>query len=264
MKLQSAITIITLAFTVFAQADYQDYGMTFRDRLQAKEYMGGLCESVVRRTAPRTSYANQKCADFDFDVVNWELPERSFAGYEDPSQEELEDVNLLNPLDLPKYRDFKIAVVINKNRSSKYGPGQRILVFAREGALPSIKKTGLLFYFKTSTGRPGFETPSGTFNVNSFSPVHMSSKYELVDMYWTIFFNGGIAIHSFNEFEMPRAISRLGKQKASHGCVRLESKRAQRLYHLIGQVGTDIVPKYQAGKSTGRYTNGYSTVIIVN
>lgn len=264
MKLQFVLSAMTLVIASFAHAEFQEFGMTFKDRIQAKEYYGGLCESVVRRTTPRSSYANQKCADYDFDVVNWDLPERSFVGYEDPGRDELENVDLVNPLELPQYRDFKVAVVINKDKSYKYGPGQRVLVFAREGALPSITKTGLLFYFKTSTGRAGFETPSGVFNVNSFSPVHMSAKYELVDMYWAIFFNGGIAIHSFNEFEMPRAIYRLGVQKASHGCVRLESKRAQRLYHLIGQVGTDIVPKYQGGRSTGRYTSSYSTVIIVN
>lgn len=247
-----------------AHAAIREFGMTFKDATQRKEYLGGLCESVNRRTGPMANYSEQKCADYDFDVINWELPERSFLGYEDPSMSELDDVALTNPLDLPAYEDFQIAIVINKHRSAKYGPGQRVLVFAREGALPDVKETGLLFYFKTSTGIPGYETPSGVFNVNSFSPVHMSSKYELVDMYWSVFFNGGIALHSFNEFEMPRALARLGKQKASHGCVRLETKRAQRIYHLIGQVGKSIVPKYQGGRKTGRYYRGYSTVIIVN
>ena len=254
---------LLLVFSDLASAEIREFGMTFRDETQRKEYFGGLCRSA-KRTAPSSNYASQRCADFDFDVINWELPERSFMGYEDPSVAELDNVDLVNPLELPQYQDFKVAVVINKHRSSKYGPGQRVLVYARAGALPEIKETGLLFYFKTSTGIPGYETPSGSFNVNSFSPMHMSSKYELVDMYWAIFFNGGIALHSFNEFEMPRALSRLGKQKASHGCVRLETKRAQRLYHLIGQVGQSYVPQFWKGKKTSRYRQAYSTVIIVN
>lgn len=258
-------TVLSLPFSPLSYAtSIREYGMNFRDSIQRKEYFGGLCETTQRRTLPASRYENQKCADFDYDVINWELPERSFMGYQDPHLSELDNVDLLNPLNLPEYADFQIAIVVNKNRSAQYGPGQRVLVFARRGALPGITKTDLLYYFKTSTGIAGHETPSGSYNINGFSPLHMSSKYELVDMYWAVFFNGGIALHSFNEFEMPRALARLGKQKASHGCVRLETKRAQRLYHLIGQVGTDIVPKFSGGRSTGRYHKGYSTVIIVN
>lgn len=260
-------TIISGLFTIEAKAKPSQIGsqnkIYFRDEIQRKEYYGGLCDPRVLRTGPRANYGQQKCADFDFDVINWELPERTFFGYQDPDQRELRNVELQNPLDLPRFRDFKIAVVVNKESNSLYGPGQRVLVFARAGALPDIRESGLLFYFKTSTGRPGFETPSGDYNIQSFSPVHMSSKYELVDMYWAVFFNNGIAFHSFSEFENPRALARLGLQKASHGCVRLETKRAQRLYHLIGHVGTDLVPKFSGGRATGRYGRAYSTVVIV-
>lgn len=264
-KIISLIGMVILP--ILANADIHSFGMNFKNEIQEKEYLGSLCQTNVNSTDPIKNYTKQVCADPFFDVLNWNLLDKTVFGYVNPSTSELSGYNnLINPLEIPELENYKVIVVINKDENQNWGPGQRTLVFAREGALPNLTSNntqdGLLYYWKTSTGKLHYETPVGLYNIQGFSPNHESSKYKNAFMYWSLFFNGGIAIHSFNEFEMPRAAANLGR-KASHGCVRLESHRAQRLYHLVGQVGTSRVPQFDNGRFAGHFGKEYSTLIIV-
>ncbi len=259
--------LMILSFSNNSQAE-SPFG--FRDDIQEQEFFGSLCKSNESPTYPKSNYSSQKCSDTTFDVANWEIPKHNSFGYQDPQFSELDGYNILNPLKIPELRDYKVIIVINKDTNKNFGVGQRVQVYARDYALSDLSPSkmkkgnlrGLLYYWKTSTGVPGHETPVGLYNIQGFSPNHQSSKYGSVDMYWALFFNGDIALHSFNEFEMTFASRNLGK-KSSHGCTRLQSHRAQRLYHLVGQVGTDLVPATRKGKVTGDYAYKYSTLIIV-
>ena len=49
--------------------------------------------------------------------------------------------------------------------------------------------------WKISSGRPGFETPTGTFSVQRLDANHFSDEYDQAPMPYSIFFNEGLAIH---------------------------------------------------------------------
>ena len=66
-----------------------------------------------------------------------------------------------------------------------------------------------------STGRPGYDTPSGSFKANRMDADHYSQEWDNAPMPHAIFFDlEGHAIHGFFD------VKHLGSA-VSHGCVRL-------------------------------------------
>jgi hypothetical protein len=87
------------------------------------------------------------------------------------------------------------------------------------------------YVWKVSTGRPGFDTPNGTFHPFRLDRDHHSTVYENAPMPDSIFFTkSGDAVHGF--FDTPH----LG-MAVSHGCVRLSPANAAVLYGLVEQTG---------------------------
>ena len=84
--------------------------------------------------------------------------------------------------------------------------------------------------YRVSTGKAGYDTPSGSFRALSMKLMHYSKKYDNAPMPHAIFFRGGYAIHATN------AVRNLGRP-ASHGCVRLSPKDAAALYALVEKMG---------------------------
>jgi hypothetical protein len=120
---------------------------------------------------------------------------------------------------------------------------------------------GLLYYWLISTGMKGFETPSGYFTPQGFSSRHWSQSWD-APMLWSVFFNGGQALHSsLDRF----SLSQLGKTTDSHGCVHIEDYRSEELFHLVGQSGfgpVDVIDR-NSGQPTGAKKTGYKTLIII-
>ncbi len=95
----------------------------------------------------------------------------------------------------------------------------------------TVKKDGRVLYnWKVSTARSGYRTPTGKWSPIRMHKMWHSRKYDMSPMPYSIFFYGGYAIHGTN------AVSRLGRP-ASHGCVRLQTDNARKLYDLTRQVG---------------------------
>ena len=93
------------------------------------------------------------------------------------------------------------------------------------------------FVWKVSTGRTGFETPTGACKPTWLSIDHRSKTYDDAPMPFAVFFTGGYAIHATD------AVARLG-QPASHGCVRLSKDNAAMFFELVeayGKWNTKIV-----------------------
>lgn len=116
-----------------------------------------------------------------------------------------------------------------------------LVVGAKAEVFITIDKSDQIMYVETSTdtfewpistGRKGYNTPSGEFRPYLLKRLHYSKKYDNAPMPWSIFFHGGYAIHATGEVE------RLGSP-ASHGCVRLELKNARWLYRLIDESGKE-------------------------
>ena len=88
--------------------------------------------------------------------------------------------------------------------------------------------------WKVSTARRGYRTPIGSWHPTRTHKMWYSRKYHMSPMPYSIFFLGGYAVHGTN------AVKRLGKP-ASHGCIRLHTKNAKRLYSLVQKYGRNNV-----------------------
>src|SRR5580693_7004067 len=102
------------------------------------------------------------------------------------------------------------------------------------------------YTWPVSTGRPGYDTPNGTFKVNRMDADHFSQEWDNAPMPHTMFFDlHGHAIHGFSD------VKHLGLP-VSHGCVRLSPDHAATLFDLVKQqtmANTKVV-------ITGRTPNG--------
>ena len=112
------------------------------------------------------------------------------------------------------------------------------LVSARADVVVTVDKTaqrlsvevdGARRYdWPVSTARWGYRTPNGTYRPERLARKWFSRKYDWSPMPWSIFFDGGYAIHGSYE------ISHLGRL-ASHGCIRLHPNNARILFELVQQ-----------------------------
>jgi len=88
----------------------------------------------------------------------------------------------------------------------------------------------LVARWPVSTARRGYITPPGVYRARRLERIWYSSKYESSPMPYSIFFRGGYAIHGTYE------IRRLGSP-VSHGCVRLHTAHARKLFNLVRETG---------------------------
>jgi len=88
-----------------------------------------------------------------------------------------------------------------------------------------------LYQWPVSTGRPGFDTPSGKFKAFRMEKDHFSKEWDDAPMPFSIFFTPkGHAIHGYLDTK------NIGRP-ASHGCVRLTKAHAEKLYALVEEDG---------------------------
>jgi hypothetical protein len=89
-----------------------------------------------------------------------------------------------------------------------------------------------------STGRPGYDTPSGNFKPNRMDADHYSQEWDNAPMPHAIFIDmEGHAIHGFFD------VKHLG-MAVSHGCIRLSPDHATTLFDLVkseGMANTKVV-----------------------
>jgi hypothetical protein len=88
-----------------------------------------------------------------------------------------------------------------------------------------------LYQWPVSTGKAGYDTPSGKFKAFRMERDHYSKEWDEAPMPFSIFFTQkGHAIHGSLDTK------RLGSP-ASHGCVRLLPANAEKLFALVEQEG---------------------------
>jgi hypothetical protein len=121
------------------------------------------------------------------------------------------------------------AILINIDKSA-----QRMTVSV-DGATRHV--------WPVSTGRPGYDTPNGTFKINRLDADHQSQEWDGAPMPHTMFFDlRGHAIHGFFD------VKHLG-QPVSHGCVRLAPANAATLFAMVqaqGMKETTVIVSGQA------------------
>ena len=99
------------------------------------------------------------------------------------------------------------------------------------------------YLWPVSTGRPGYDTPSGSFKPNRMDADHYSQEWDNAPMPHTIFFDlEGHAIHGFSD------VKHLGLA-VSHGCVRLAPEHAATLFDLVKAEGMGQTKVVIAGRT---------------
>jgi lipoprotein-anchoring transpeptidase ErfK/SrfK len=109
------------------------------------------------------------------------------------------------------------------------GP-QRIVISLSDQMAYYYRGETLVGAATISSGRDDKPTPSGIFSVLNKTPMHHSNKYDNAPMPFAQFFEShGIAMHAGYNPGYP----------ASHGCIRLPSAFAKKLYSVT-DVGTPV------------------------
>jgi hypothetical protein len=99
------------------------------------------------------------------------------------------------------------------------------------------------YVWPVSTGRPGYDTPNGTFRPNRMDADHLSQEWDNAPMPHAIFFDmNGHAIHGFFD------VKHLGSP-VSHGCVRLSPDHATTLFNLVGTEGMKATTVVVSGRT---------------
>lgn len=112
---------------------------------------------------------------------------------------------------------------------TKTGTGRRIEVYRSKGVTLLIDGSSVVQAVHSSSGAPGYETPSGDYSVFRKEENSWSVPYQ-VWLPWASYFNGGIAFHEYPD---------VPPQPASHGCVRIPAPEAQGLY-AFAAIGTPV------------------------
>ena len=95
----------------------------------------------------------------------------------------------------------------------------------------TLHKGGKLLYsWQVSTARNGYTTPIGRYKAYHLERMHYSKLYDNSPMPYSVFFKHGYAIHGTHY------VRGLGR-RASHGCVRLRTSNARKLYNIIKRSG---------------------------
>ncbi len=133
-------------------------------------------------------------------------------------------------IDGPLPQDYSKLFLKSKTLLSPTKVHLKIIVNKSVQRIYVYKDMEQLYTFKSSTGKAGHRTQSGVFKPYSLETMHYSRKYYNSPMPWSVFFNGGTAIHG------TEAIYHLG-HAASHGCVRTHPVSARRIYNLVRKYG---------------------------
>ena len=107
---------------------------------------------------------------------------------------------------------------------------ERVVISLSDQLAYLYRGSELMAVATISSGEPGRDTPTGIFAVRSKKTMHRSRKYDNAPMPFAQFIDEyGIALHAGFNPGVP----------ASHGCVRLPSSFAKKLYSVT-DVGTPV------------------------
>ncbi len=108
---------------------------------------------------------------------------------------------------------------------------ERVVISLSDQLAFLYRGNSLMAVASISTGEPGRDTPTGVFRVLNKKPFHRSRKYDNAPMPFAQFVTDyGVALHAGYNPGRP----------ASHGCIRLPSAFAKKLY-AVTDLGTPVM-----------------------
>ena len=126
-------------------------------------------------------------------------------------------------------KDLKPGQFVWRNVPDGAGP-ERVVIGLSDQMAYLYRGDTLVAAAAISTGRDEKPTPTGIFSVLDKKPFYRSKKYDNAPMPWMQRIDGfGIALHGGYNPGYP----------ASHGCIRLPTAFAKKLYSVTG-VGTPV------------------------
>ena len=139
----------------------------------------------------------------------------------------------------PKWHHQSVATAA-ANPDGLHPSGDLVEISIANQRLTAWRDGRIVYRFMISTGRPGYQTPTGHYSVIAKNPNAWSAKWS-VWMPWAMNWYGNYFIH-----QLPHnpgsseniGASRLGHSD-SHGCVRVNVGDAEKLFHWTA-VGTPV------------------------
>lgn len=115
--------------------------------------------------------------------------------------------------------------------AEEIGGHQRVVISLENQLAFLYRGNTLVAAASISSGEDGKESPAGVFQVLNKTPMHRSKKYDNAPMPFAQFITKyGIALHAGHNPGHP----------ASHGCIRLPSGFAKKLY-AVTDIGTPVL-----------------------
>lgn len=140
---------------------------------------------------------------------------------------------------------FAVAILLAAASSGPASAAVRIRIDLAAQRLEAVTPQGETVRWKISSGRRGYETPTGSYSVMRMEADHHSDEYDQAPMPYAIFFSPrGLAIHGTNERGLGRPLS--------HGCVRLAVPNARQLFDWVEKHGATIEISGGAGRASPR------------
>jgi lipoprotein-anchoring transpeptidase ErfK/SrfK len=144
----------------------------------------------------------------------------------------------MGELDSAMKQGTLLAAALAATFFSLVNPGNAATLVARVDVgsqTMTVSEDGRIIHsWKVSTARRGYVTPRGTYRPQRLYRMWRSRKYDNAPMPYSVFYNGGYAVHGTGH------VKSLGRP-ASHGCVRLATSNAKRFYDLVQQHGRNNV-----------------------
>lgn len=212
------------------------------------KYYAELNESNIR------AYLNKIAVDFEIIKKDRKINAADNSVIEEGQEGKLLDKNtIISQIkdQITGSTDIQIAMVTNPVAPGevKIFPDVGVVAGRFEGKyididlttqkLCQIEGPNILGCTLISSGKKGFETPTGTFSVREKHPRHWSSKYNMYLPYWQRLTDSGYGLHELPETDTwKESPAHLGTP-VSHGCVRLGVGPAQSIYDWA-EVGTTV------------------------
>jgi len=196
--------------------------------LSLSQYDASINESEGQDTGPTVleiqNYLDKKHTEISspFHKFNWEMKEYRIKDSDPRIAGEGKIIILVHKSDNRNKPEF---LEIFRQKSKDERDLEPAMIFESNTSNKILVSTAGTY------GDRVYSTPSGTFLIDSMEKMHYSSAYNNAPMPWTMFFNGGIAIHGAT----PSEYKQLGR-KASHGCVRVHPDNAKLIYDFVKNV----------------------------
>jgi len=168
-----------------------------------------------------------------------------YNGYGNKTQNQIDISNPGGIIGLTIYRNNSPRILaIQKRAKVIENKGKTIVIDLSEQKLSNFEDGFRIESYLVSTGKRGYNTPTGEYDIKNKIDRAYSKNYGLYMPFWMAFTNVGHGIHELPEWPngYKEGENHLGIP-VSHGCVRLGVGSAEKIYNW-SEMGTPVIVQY--------------------